>query len=108
MPKIDLFSSFLVIIWTGLFLSACSIIQRAQHNNRGLNYLDQDKTEEAVVEFEKAIQLAPKNEKSHYNFGVAYYRQGQLEKADRRFQQAIQLDRKSRRVGKGGNSRWAP
>jgi tetratricopeptide (TPR) repeat protein len=48
--------------------------------------------EEAIKEFDKAIELDPKNPDSHYNKGVALYKLHRYEEAIEEFDKAIELD----------------
>ena len=50
------------------------------HNNLGLSYFEREDFEDALNEFQKAIQLEPHS--FHYNnLGLAYYHIGKLEEA---------------------------
>jgi protein O-mannosyl-transferase len=65
------------------------------YNNVGAGLLESGKTQEAIKEFETAIQLAPTFAKPYYNLGVAYYKTGDNKKATENLKTAIRLDPKS-------------
>ncbi|MDH4028032.1 MAG: tetratricopeptide repeat protein [Nitrospirota bacterium] len=67
------FQSFLVLLSLVcvLLFSGCATTQRAEdikeaeaHNNLGLSYLNNKQTNEAYIEFQKAVRLDPKNKET--------------------------------------------
>ncbi len=52
----------------------------------------QHKTDEAITEFRKAIELDPRYALPHYNLGVALREQGKTEEAIAEYRKAIELD----------------
>jgi len=42
------------------------------HNNLGLEFTKEGKTEDAIREYREAIRLGPENVQAHYNLGVAF------------------------------------
>ena len=61
---------------------------------RGVNYLEQGKYEQAIGNFNKAIELNPKYANAYYNRGVAYYSKGEYDKAIADYTKAIELNPK--------------
>ena len=62
------------------------------HNNLGNALADQERLEEAIDQFQKAIQLNPNDADAAYNLGNAWARQGSFEAAVKQLQQALQMD----------------
>jgi tetratricopeptide (TPR) repeat protein len=62
------------------------------HQNLGMDYLDRGELDQAIAEFQTAIQLDPKDAKAHYNLGLAYQQQDKLDEAAAAYQEAIGLD----------------
>ena len=60
-------------------------------NNFGGALLDQDRTIEAMSQFEKAIRLKPTYAPAHNNLGDALLKMGQIDEAISQFQEAIRL-----------------
>jgi tetratricopeptide (TPR) repeat protein len=63
-----------------------------EHLDMGNDYLDQGQFDQAIAEFQMAIQLDPDDTKARYNLGLAYQKQDKLEEAAAAYQEAIQLD----------------
>jgi len=64
----------------------------SEHVDLGIERLDQGQLDEAIAEFEGAIQLDPEDAVAHYNLGLAYHGQGQLDEAVAEYQEAIRLN----------------
>jgi tetratricopeptide (TPR) repeat protein len=65
----------------------------AAHNLVGNILLDQRKTDEAITEYRKAIELDPRNAWPHNNLGFALMSgQGKIEEAIGEYRKAIELD----------------
>ncbi|MFN2290172.1 MAG: tetratricopeptide repeat protein [Anaerolineae bacterium] len=63
-----------------------------EHLDKGNDYLDQGQFDQAIAEFQAAIQLDPDLTNAHYNLGLAYQKQDKLDEAAAAYQEAIQLD----------------
>jgi tetratricopeptide (TPR) repeat protein len=63
-----------------------------EHLDMGVGNLDQGQFDQAIAQFQTAIQLDPNDAKAHYNLGLAYQKQDKLEEAAAAYQKAIQLD----------------
>jgi tetratricopeptide (TPR) repeat protein len=63
-----------------------------EHLDMGIDYLDQGQFDQAIAEFQTAIQLDPGDAGAHYNLGLAYQKQDKLDEAAAAYQEAIQLD----------------
>jgi len=74
-------------------LPACDRKQNAlDHNQLGVAYWTQGKLEQAIAQYQKAIQIDPNFAQAHYNLGNVYKNQGQLEQAIVEYQKVIQID----------------
>jgi tetratricopeptide (TPR) repeat protein len=73
-------------------LAATPTPSASEHVAQGMAYVEQGKLDEAIVEFEQAIELDPDNADAHRNLGTAYGEQGQWEKAVVPYEKAIELD----------------
>jgi tetratricopeptide (TPR) repeat protein len=63
-----------------------------EHVALGTEYYEQGKLDEAVAEFQAAIELEPDNADAYRNLGTAYLEQGKDEEAAAAYEQAIELD----------------
>lgn len=61
-------------------------------NNLGIAYMEKEQYDEAISQFEKAVQMDPTFEIGYYNLGVAYTGKGQYEEALARYQKVLQID----------------
>jgi protein O-GlcNAc transferase len=59
---------------------------------RGVQYLEQQKYEQAVRELRQAVQVSPKSYPALYNLGLAYWNLRKLDAAFEAFQQASRLE----------------
>jgi len=60
----------------------------------GLAYLEEFKLDEAEKEFEKFIDLAPKDKFGYANLGLTYLRMGKYKDAEKQLRKAIKIDSK--------------
>ena len=59
---------------------------------KGASYLKQNKLDEAISEFSKAIELSPRPDKAYYDRGRAYDAKGELDKAIDDYTKAIEVN----------------
>lgn len=64
----------------------------ASVRNLGLAYLEENKLEEAEVEFLKLIELAPEEAMGYANLGIVYMRMGKYEEAEEQLEKAVELN----------------
>lgn len=57
----------------------------------GLAYLEENKLEEAAIQFEKVIELAPEESLGYANLGIVYLRMGKYEDAEKQLLKAKEL-----------------
>jgi tetratricopeptide (TPR) repeat protein len=62
------------------------------HGGLGLAYQKRGLLDEAIREFNKAIELAPNIAKNHYNLGLAYEEKGLFKKAVNAYKKAVELN----------------
>lgn len=79
-------SCFLVLMANGQLYAQESADSAYQ---KGASYLKQNKLDEAIAEFNKAIELNPRSDKAYYDRGRAYSAKGDLDKALEDYTQAI-------------------
>ncbi|MBF0487511.1 MAG: hypothetical protein HQK98_05060 [Nitrospirae bacterium] len=53
------------------------------HNNYGVYLMESGKVDEAVVQFEKGLQIVPYNDELNFNMGAALIGQGKIQEAQR-------------------------
>ena len=62
------------------------------YGNKGIGYIALGRNQDAIYEFNKAIEMNSCHAFSFYNRGVAYFRLNELEKAKRDIEEAIRLE----------------
>jgi lipoprotein NlpI len=65
------------------------------HRFLGFGLLDQAKTDDAIAEFRKAVELEPKNALAHSSLGVALLDQAKTDDAIAEFRKAIEIEPKN-------------
>jgi superkiller protein 3 len=73
-------------------ISQASKTQSTKHFNQGVIYQAKGQHTQAILEYEKAVQLNPYNVKAHYNLGILYKWKGDYGRAVRKYNDAIKLD----------------
>ncbi len=58
----------------------------------GLAYLEENRLEEAEIEFKKLIQLAPDDALGYANLGIVYMRMGKYQEAEEQLKKAIDIN----------------
>lgn len=87
-------SLIFVVLWVsmlGVPAGYAASDEAVQRNNLGASLLQQGKMDEAIAEFQKAVDLDPKYAAAHLNLAYAYDRQGQVDMAIARYQKVIDL-----------------
>jgi tetratricopeptide (TPR) repeat protein len=85
-------SFFFVSLLIMLSLSMCGKEEPAEeHFKRGNELSLSGEFEEAVAEYEQALEIEPENVDLMSNLGVAYYNLGQLDKAIDQYSRAIEI-----------------
>lgn len=78
-----------VSLWTHCL--ACTPGDYVAHNNLGIALVLQGRREEAIHNFERALEIKPDDSEAHNNSGVALASQGKMEEAIHQFERALEL-----------------
>lgn len=62
------------------------------HNNLGVIYLEKKMFNEAILEFQKELDLYPLYDQAHFNLGVAYYYQGRPDEAEKAWLKTLEIN----------------
>ena len=62
------------------------------HNNLGLLFSNEGRTEEAINQFQEGIRLKPDDAGARYDLGNAFVKQDQIDEAISQYQEAIRLE----------------
>ena len=62
------------------------------YNNLGLTFLEKGQAEEALEQFQKALEINPNYAEAHTNLGLAFFQKGQAEEALEQFQKALEIN----------------
>ena len=92
--------SYRSVILLLLFVVGCATSQSrlkrqneaSAHYKLGIAQLNENRVQEAFVEFQKAVEIDPKNADIHYALGHVYYQRGNNLEAAREFKTVLQLD----------------
>lgn len=92
--------SYGTVILLLLFVVGCAISQSrlkreneaSAHYKLGIAQLDENRIQDAFVEFQKAVEIDPKHVDSHYALGHVYSLQGKNREAAQEFKTVLKLD----------------
>lgn len=59
--------------------------------NAGTALLNEDRIAQAILCYQRAVELKPEDEEGHFNLAVAYGRAGQLPLAERHYREALKI-----------------
>lgn len=83
----------LLLFTSALILPICGCVSESEsHYNAGFELHEQGHWEEAIAEYNKAIELDPNLAIAYNNRGAAYFETGQYDLAIADFNKAIELD----------------
>jgi tetratricopeptide (TPR) repeat protein len=71
---------------------ACTTNNDEAHYALGNAFFENGKLNEAIAQFQKALQIRPERAEAHYNLGIALYQQGEMDQAIAHFQKALQIN----------------
>jgi tetratricopeptide (TPR) repeat protein len=66
--------------------------EAVKRNNFGADLLKQGRLEEAITEFERAVEMDPSYAAAYFNLGYAYERRDRIDDAITQYKKAIQLE----------------
>ncbi len=70
---------------------ACTSDNYIAHNNLGIALLQKGHVDEAIAQYQKALQINSNYAELHYNFGIALLQKGHVDEAIAQYQMALQL-----------------
>ncbi len=76
-------------LWTHAL--ACTSDNVVAHYHLGLAFFQQRRTDEAIAQFQKALEIQPDYAEARYNLGTVLTQQGQLDEAIAQFQKALEI-----------------
>lgn len=76
--------------------SSSQVASAAEHNARGAQLFEQDRAEEAIVEFRMATELDPENSSYHCNLAVVYDDVEQDDEARKEYERALEINPQDR------------
>lgn len=92
------FFCVLIAVHSSLILSGCAtqakvqrLNQASAHQKMGISYLNERKNQEALVEFQKAVELNPDDRDSHYYLGHIYTQRGMYDEAIRELKAVLRI-----------------
>jgi tetratricopeptide (TPR) repeat protein len=62
------------------------------HSNLGDAYFQEGNVDEAIDQFQKALEIDPHFGKTHYNLGVAFFQKGQVNEAIEQYHEALKIN----------------
>jgi Flp pilus assembly protein TadD len=77
-------------LWTHTL--ACTTDNEAAHYGLGLTLLQEERLDEAITHYQKALEINPDNAEAHNNLGNALQQKGKLDEAISHFQQAAEIN----------------
>ena len=93
------FCGLLIVHGSLLSLSGCATQAKLQrlkeasaHYKLGISYLNDQQTQQAFVEFQKAVEINPNDRESHYALGHIYFRQMKFNEAQQAFKTVLKID----------------
>ncbi|MBW1915530.1 MAG: tetratricopeptide repeat protein [Deltaproteobacteria bacterium] len=97
MKQINIQTILLMWIFIILFVTGCEEVQKQTldadfYINQGNAYVGKGQYDQAISDFNKAIQINPRFAKAYYNRGVAYKRKGQYDQAISDYNKAIEIN----------------
>ena len=69
-----------------------AVTEAVKRNNVGADLLKQNRLEEAIAEFQRAVEVDPSYVAAHFNLAYAYERAQRLDEAIAQYKKALQLD----------------
>jgi len=71
---------------------ACTTANSLGHLDLGDAYLEKKRPEDAIVQFQSALQINPGDAETHYNLGIAFSQTGRTDEAVAQYQKAVQIN----------------
>jgi len=77
-------------LWTHAL--GCTASNQVAHDNLGVTFVQQGRVDEAIVQYQSAVQIDPGYAEAHNNLATALARKGQWNEAISHFKSALQID----------------
>lgn len=97
MKRFDMSALLFALALVILIVEGCAKVQRpsldtGSYLNRGVAYGKKGQYDQAIVDFNKAIELNPRDAAAYYNRGISYEKRGQHDRAILDFTKAIEIN----------------
>jgi type IV pilus assembly protein PilF len=96
MMKQRIFQIIVLVFWVaGCATSGQTVSKEKEglaHYKLGLSYLNENSTQPAFLEFQKAIDMNPDDKLSHYGLGHIYFTQKKYQESLREFERVVKID----------------
>jgi tetratricopeptide (TPR) repeat protein len=76
-------------LWTHTL--ACTTDNYMAHYNLGDDFLEEQRLDEAITHYQKALQIKPDHAEARNNLGSAFFQQGRTDEAISQYQKALQI-----------------
>ena len=97
MKRLNITSNLTICVLVVLFVSGCAKKEQPRLESvieRGNAFQDKGQYDQAISDFNKAIEINPRLADAFYNRGNAYFKKGQPDKAISDYNKAIELNPK--------------
>jgi tetratricopeptide (TPR) repeat protein len=81
-----------IIIFPALFSCATTQQKAAAYNSRGITYVAKGQYDQAISDFNKAIEIDSRIAAFYFNRGIVYLKKGQFDEAISDFSKTIEID----------------
>lgn len=95
MKQIMIKITLVVLVLAGCATSGQTVSKEKEgsaHYKLGLSYLNENSTQPAFLEFQKAIDMNPDDKLSHYALGHIYFTQKKYQESLREFERVVKID----------------
>jgi tetratricopeptide (TPR) repeat protein len=98
MKRLNIKAILSVCVLIVLFIAGCAKVQQPKlesaeaYNDRGVAYGRKGQYDQAIADYNKAIEINPRGAMTYKNRGSAYYHKGQIDKGISDFNKAIEID----------------
>ena len=88
---------WLLIVMVLLFAAGCATVQTElndanAYNNRGNAYFIEGQYDQAISDYNKALEINPRNANAYSNRGNVYYHKGQYDQAISDYNKALEIN----------------
>ncbi len=88
---------WLLVVMVLLLAAGCATMQTDlndafAYNNRGVAYRSKGQYDQAISDFNKALEINPRYARAHYNRGNTYYQMGRYDQAISDYNKALEIN----------------